>query len=187
MAGRASTTLAKRLLVAVTLGMLFGCAHRGAPIALARWSASGVGVSPCSNCALLEEAERVNGRTEGLPVSGELRGAIESRISDLKSRGGACGAYGRVLEQSLETGRIAVRPYMWRVGPRRASAQAHADGEIIVARDIDSLNVGVRTLADVIRSVEHEAAHLAFSIPSGQESHEVSVDGHVAECRPRGS
>ena len=92
-------------------------------------------------------------------------------------------AYGRVLEGSLASGRIVVRPFMWGIGRRLASAQAMSTGEIDVAREVDSLNVGVRRVDEVVHSVEHEAAHIAFSIPSGREWNEALVDERVGQCR----
>ncbi|MEP7345124.1 MAG: hypothetical protein ABI877_07650 [Gemmatimonadaceae bacterium] len=101
----------------------------------------------------------------------------------LKSRGGACQVYGQLIEASLVAGRIALRPYMWRVGRNLASAEARPDGDIVVAREIDSLNVGIRKLDDVVSSVEHEAAHVSFAIPSGAESNETSVELVVRSCQ----
>jgi len=34
-----------------------------------------------------------------------------------------------------------------------------------------------------VNSIEHEAAHVAFGIPSRDEGSEAAVDGHVRECR----
>lgn len=113
----------------------------------------------------------------------EVMRALSLRVADLKARGGVCMAYGRVLEGSLASGRIVVRPYMWHVGARLASAQAKSTGEIDVAREIDALNVGVRRVGDVVHSAEHEAAHIAFAIPSGQEWNEALVDERVEKCR----
>ncbi|MBW7935243.1 MAG: hypothetical protein H3C62_16875, partial [Gemmatimonadaceae bacterium] len=69
-----------------------------------------------------------------VPLSDEVRQAVTVRVAELKSSGGFCETYGAVLERSLATGRIVLRPYMWRVGPNLASAQAHSTGEIAVAR-----------------------------------------------------
>jgi hypothetical protein len=115
----------------------------------------------------------------------DLSGAIEARIGELTSLGGDCKQYAAVLQSSLASGRIEVRPYMWRVGQHLASAEARFDGQIALARDIDSLNVGVRTLDEITWSVEHEAAHVAFRIPSGAPEFEEAVNRHVAECRTR--
>lgn len=116
-------------------------------------------------------------------MSAPVAHAIEARIADLKARGGDCLSYGEALASSLTSGRIIVRPYMWRVGPNLASAQAGPSGEMTLAREIDSLNVGVRTLDEVVWSVEHEAAHIAFRIPSGEAGDEALVDSHVRQCR----
>jgi len=113
----------------------------------------------------------------------EVARAIEARIADLKARGGGCLAYGTVLERSYASGRITLRPYMWRVGANLASGQSLESGQLATAVEIDSLNVGVRTLDDLMKSIEHEAAHLAFQIPSRDESAEKAVDQHVRECR----
>ena len=121
------------------------------------------------------------------PDGDEILHAVAMRVADLKARGGVCQAYGTVLEGSLATQRIVVRPFMWRVGTNLASAQALSTGEIDVAREVDSLNVGVRSLDDVVHSVEHEAAHIAFAIPSGQAWTETLVNERVGECRSRSS
>ena len=59
---------------------------------------------------------------------------------------------------------------MWRVGQHLASGEAKPNGDMTLAREIDSLNVGIRTVDDVMRSIEHEAVHIAFALPSGFES-----------------
>ena len=75
-----------------------------------------------------------------------------------------------MLETSLQAGRVTVRDYMWRVGGRLVSGQARPDGAIVVARHIDPLNVGTRTIDDIVRTLEHEAAHVAFRITNGRET-----------------
>ena len=152
-------------LLALLFTILISACARPAPPALALRPEP-----PCDSCVTL-------------PMSVPVERAIESRIADLKARGSDCTVYGEVLENSLKSGRITVRPYMWRVGPNLASAQAGPNGEMEFAREIDPLNVGVRTLDDVLWSVEHEAVHVAFRIPSGQAADEASVDRHVQECR----
>ena len=117
------------------------------------------------------------------PPTSELAAAIEARVADLKARGGECEEYGIVLEDALISGRIAIRPYMWRVQGNLASAQGESSGEMTIARDIDSLNVGVRGLDEVLRSAEHEAAHIAFRIPSGDPVREARVEERVNRCR----
>jgi hypothetical protein len=111
--------------------------------------------------------------------------AIEYRIADLQTRGGDCSRYGRVLERSYRSGRITIRPYMWRVGQHLASGEAKPNGEMMLAREIDSLNVGVRTVDDVMWSIEHEAVHIAFDLPSGFESSEERANATVRACRPQ--
>lgn len=118
-------------------------------------------------------------------VGDEVIRAVAVRVADLKARGGACQAYGAVLEGSLASKRIVVRPFMWRVGGSLASAQALSSGEIDVARDVDALNVGRRSLDEVVHSVEHEAVHIAFAIPSGAEWNEALVNERVDHCRSR--
>jgi hypothetical protein len=126
--------------------------------------------SSCGNCATL-------------PVAADLAAAITLRVADLKARGGECAAYGAVLEDALTSGHIRIRPFMWRVDGNLASAQGESTGEMTVARDIDSLNVGVRRLDEVLRSAEHEAAHIAWRIPSGDPVREARVNELVDGCR----
>lgn len=121
---------------------------------------------------------------DSLPMSPEIAKAIEARIADLAARGGDCATYGAVLAQTYSSGRITVRPYMWRVTGHLTSGEAHTTGEIAMAQEIDSLNVGVRTIAEMTWTVEHEAAHLAFHIPSHGPEDEAAVNGHVRACRP---
>lgn len=121
-----------------------------------------------------------------LPMAPDLAAALKARIGELKARGGDCAAYGEVLEEALVSGRIVVRPYMWRVRGNLASAEGESSGEMTLARDIDSLNVGVRTLDEVTRSAEHEAVHIAMRIASGDEAREARVQERVNECRGTG-
>jgi predicted unusual protein kinase regulating ubiquinone biosynthesis (AarF/ABC1/UbiB family) len=114
----------------------------------------------------------------------ELAKAIEMRVADLKQRGGTCQAYGDVLEKSYTSGQIRLRPYMWRVQGNLASGAAQENGALTTAVEVDSLNVGLRTLDDVVRSIEHEAAHVAFQLPSRDASSESIVDRRVRECSP---
>jgi hypothetical protein len=109
--------------------------------------------------------------------------AIEKRLAELKQRGGDCASYAAVLESSYRSGQITIRPYMWRVGPYLASGEARPSGEMILARDIDSLNVGVRTLDDLLHSMEHEAAHIAFHLTSGGSVPEKRANDYVEACR----
>jgi predicted unusual protein kinase regulating ubiquinone biosynthesis (AarF/ABC1/UbiB family) len=115
----------------------------------------------------------------------EVARAIEGRITELKTRGGNCQVYGEALERTYVAGKIVLRPYMWRVAGNLASGTAHGpEGDMTLAVDIDSLNVGVRTLDDMLRSVEHEAAHLAFQDLRRDEVGEAEVDRRVRACRP---
>ena len=120
-----------------------------------------------------------------MPMPSDVTQAIEHRIADLESRGGDCSRYGKVLATSYRTGRITIRPYMWRVGQHLASGEAKPNGDMTLAREIDSLNVGIRTVDDVMRSIEHEAVHIAFALPSGFESSEEKADATVRACRPQ--
>lgn len=113
----------------------------------------------------------------------ELAAALEARVAELKARGGVCAVYGTVLGNALAGGHIVVKPYMWRVQGNLASAEGESSGEMTLARDIDSLNVGVRTLGEVTRSAEHEAAHIALGIASGDEAREARVQEQVDACR----
>ena len=142
-----------------------GAAHDESATGASRW---------CAGCAAESSGDEV------------IR-AVADRVADLKLRGGACQAYGAVLEESLASQRIVVRPFMWRVDGRLASAQARSTGAIDVARHVDALNIGRRSLDEVVHSVEHEAVHIAFAIPSGAEWNEVLVNERVDGCRSRSS
>lgn len=116
-------------------------------------------------------------------LTDDIRRAIESRLADLRDRGGECAAYGEVLERAYREGRITLRPYMWRVGTRLTAGMARLDGTMTLAREIDSLNVGVRTPDDVVWSMEHEAVHVTFRIPSWTPYDEEQTDAFVRTCR----
>ncbi|MBA4071413.1 MAG: hypothetical protein C0497_06180 [Gemmatimonas sp.] len=146
-------------------------ARSGGDEATARGESATGSTRSCAGCAVGVEDEVIR--------------AVAVRVADLKARGGACQAYGVVLEGSLANQRILVRPFMWRVDGRLASAQALSTGEIDVARHVDPLNIGRRSLDEVVHSVEHEAVHIAFAIPSGAEWHEVLVNERVEGCRSR--
>ena len=128
--------------------------------------------TPCSDCS-----------AAAVPISGDLTRAVESRIAELKARGGECSRIGAVLETSYRSGQITLRPYMWRVGTHLASGEAKPNGAITLAVQIDSLNVGVRTVDDVLWTMEHEAAHIAFDFPSGNEASEEQANQTVRACR----
>ena len=113
----------------------------------------------------------------------EITRAVETRIADLKARGGDCSRYGTVLERSYRDGRIIIRPFMWRVGSHLASGEGKPNGEMMLAREIDSLNVGVRTVDDVLWTMEHEAAHIAFALASGNEAAEEKANQTVRACK----
>lgn len=117
------------------------------------------------------------------PLPGDIAQAIELRLASLEQRGGACAVYGSVLEKSYREGRITLRPYMWRVEGRLVSGQATPNGDMVLARHIDPLNIGVRTVDDVLWSVEHESAHIAFRIANGDWAGQDPADRYVRECR----
>jgi len=112
-----------------------------------------------------------------------IRVRSSERVAELKSRGGECAAYATVLEKSLLDARVTVRPYMWRVGGRLVSGEARSDGSIVVARDIDPLNTGVRTIEDMIRTLEHESVHVAFRISNGWDTMDDLANSLVRTCR----
>jgi len=118
-----------------------------------------------------------------IPIPADITRAVESRIADLELRGGDCRRIGSVLETSYRSGQITLRPYMWRVGTHLASGEAKPNGDMVLAREIDSLNVGVRTVDDVIWTMEHEAAHIAFDLASGNEASEEKVNQAVRACK----
>lgn len=113
----------------------------------------------------------------------DLSLAIELRLAELERRGGVCAKYGEVLERSYRSGRIKLRPYMWRVRGHLVSGQASPNGEMILAQEIDSLNVGMRTIDDLVWTVEHEAAHIAFRLPSDNGLDEDRANQFVRACR----
>ena len=126
-------------------------------------------------------AERLCDSCATLPVDAEIVRAVEKRVAELKARGGHCSSYAAVLESSLKGGQITIRPFMWRVGSQLASGEAKPNGEMILAREIDSLNVGLRTLDDLLRSMEHEAAHIAFRVNNSFTGDH--ADDYVRACR----
>jgi len=125
---------------------------------------------PCTDCS-------------AIPMPSEITRAVESRIVHLKTRGGDCSRYGSVLETSYRSGRITLRPFMWRVGTHLTSGEAKPNGDMTLAREIDSLNVGVRTVDDVLFSMEHEAVHITFDLASGNEASEVKANQYVEACK----
>lgn len=109
---------------------------------------------------------------------------VESRIAALKLRGAPCATYAEVLERSLRNGRITLRPYMWRVGHQLVSGEAYPDGAIFLAREIDPLNVGLRSFDDVVWTMEHEAAHIALKLDAPfDRAPGDRADAVVRECR----
>jgi hypothetical protein len=152
-----------------------GCVSSRQPLRLDNGPhASAVVTVSCDSCS----AEK--------PDSG-VASAIEKRVAELKARGGACSVYGAVLETSYRSGQITIRPYMWRVGGQLASGEAKPNGEMVLAREIDSLNVGVRTMDDLLWTMEHEAAHIAFHITNGVDAGADRANQHVRACKEPGS
>jgi hypothetical protein len=119
---------------------------------------------------------------EGELLTPEVAQAIERRIEALRLRGGECALVGSALERSYKEGRIRIRPYMWRVGEHLTSGEARPNGDIALAREIDSLNVGRRTLGEMLETMEHEAAHIAFAITSANGG-ETRAAAYVRACR----
>ena len=176
MHSRTPSRVSRLLSLTAALASIAACARPSLPVSIVPFPASilaeattPAAATICAACALP-------------PFASELKSALELRVSDLKNQGGACMVYAEVLEKSLSSGYITVRPFMWRVGASLTSGQAQPDGHIMVARDIDSLNVGVRKLQDVVRTVEHEAVHVAFSLQTGAGSQEPWVDEHLDQC-----
>ena len=120
---------------------------------------------------------------EAIPIPSEITRAVEARIADLKTRGGDCSRYATVLESSYRSGQITLRPFMWRTGSHLTSGEGKPNGDMMLAREIDSLNVGVRTVDDVVWTMEHEAAHIAFDLASGNEANEEKTDQTVRACQ----
>jgi hypothetical protein len=119
---------------------------------------------------------------EGELLTAEVAQAIERRIDALKLRGGDCALVGSALDRSYKEGRIRIRPYMWRVGEHLTSGEARPNGDIALAREIDSLNVGRRTLGEMLETMEHEAAHIAFAI-TATNGGEGRAESYVRACR----
>ncbi len=109
---------------------------------------------------------------------------LEKRIAELRERGEPCSTYADVMERSVRSGQISMRPYMWRVGAQLASGEARPDGAMIFAREIDSLNVGMRPFDKIVWTIEHEAAHIAFSLDSPLDRAPGDrADAYVKACR----
>ena len=72
---------------------------------------------------------------------------------------------------------------MWRVGSQLTSGEAKPNGEMILAREIDPLNVGVRTLDDLLWTMEHEAVHIAFRVENDVATDR--ADTYVRACREK--
>src|SRR5688500_9209310 len=178
-------------------GLLFSISTLGVAACAMGASSASVGASPLGSMTSAGprvETEAAGGNDRGdlacadagcgaIPMPAEITRAIETRIGALKERGGDCSRYGAVLESSYRSGRITIRPFMWRVGKNLTSGEAKPNGEMMLAREIDSLNVGARTVDDVLWSMEHEAVHITFDLASGIEATEDRANRIVHGCR----
>jgi hypothetical protein len=127
--------------------------------------------APCSHCI-------------NASMTDDERSAIERRIAELKQKGGHCSSYAAIIERSYRDGKIVLRPYMWRVGSQLASGEARPDGAMFLAREIDPLNRGRRPFDEVVRTIEHEAAHIAFELDSPLDRAPGDrADRYVQACR----
>lgn len=149
----------------------------------ARETSNGGNTGNLSNASTTGPIDVACTECNAIPMPADVGHAIESRIDVLKARGGDCSRYASVLEQSYRSGRITIRPYMWRVGRHLASGEAKPNGDMTLAREIDSLNVGVRTVEDVVFSMEHEAVHITFDLASGIEATEEKANQIVRGCK----
>jgi hypothetical protein len=138
------------------------------------WGASSSGDGAATVCAACESEL----------LTPEVSQAIEHRIEALTLRGGDCALVASALARSYREGRIRIRPYMWRVGDQLTSGEARPNGDIALAREIDSLNVGRRTLGEMLETMEHEAAHIAFAITAANGG-EARAHGYVRACREK--
>jgi hypothetical protein len=164
----------------ITLTAAVGCASaRGASSAS---MVSSPNVAELPNAGPATRAEPACADCGAIPIPSEINRAVEARIADLKARGGDCSRYGNILESSYRSGQITLRPYMWRTGSHLTSGEAKPNGDMMLAREIDSLNVGVRTVDDVMWTMQHEAAHIAFDLASGNEASEEKVNQTVRAC-----
>ena len=149
---------------------LAGCAHPRPAVVETVPKADSVAPARCWTCTTI-------------PMEDDLERAVTARIGALRDRGGACETYGLVLDASLRSGRISIRPTMWRHEGRLVAGEAAPNGDMNLAREIDSLNVGRRGIDEIIWTMEHEAVHIAFGIPSTTERDESVVNSRVRSCR----
>jgi hypothetical protein len=168
--------------------LLTACATAGGPTS-SMGTVSGSAVNDAASSGQTNR-DAVRGETTCtdcgvIPIPADVTHLVESRISVLKARGGECSRYGSVLEQSYRSGRITLRPYMWRVGRNLASGEAKPNGDMTLALEIDSLNVGIRTADDVVFSMEHEAVHIRQRSRRGtSEPDRTRLPGFRANHRP---
>jgi len=159
------------------------CASAGTSASSAASMAAPHGRAETSNEASTPRSELPCTDCEAIPMPTDVTHAVETRIAALKALGGDCSRYGAVLESSYRSGQIVIRPFMWRVGAYLASGEAKPNGDMTLAREIDSLNVGVRTVDDVVSSMEHEAVHITFDIASGIDASEAKANQIVRACK----
>jgi hypothetical protein len=169
------------------LAAVVACATAGSPVPNAganspQYGRESSGVNPANDIRLSPNDAPCT-ECGAVPMATDVTHAIESRLEVLKARGGDCSRYAAVLEQSYRGGRITLRPYMWRVGRSLTSGEAKPNGDMTLAREIDSLNVGVRTVDDVLFSMEHEAVHITFALASGDEASEDKANRIVRGCQ----
>jgi hypothetical protein len=164
---------ARRAALPLLMSMMFvtsACARSRSSLDSAPRSERAGADSLCWSCATI-------------PMDADLTRAIDARIQALLDRGGVCRTYGNVMDESFRSGRIQVRPSMWRHGTRLVAGEATPGGDMTLAREIDSLNVGRRGIDEVVWTVEHEAVHIAFGIPSTTHEVESIVNARVRSCR----
>jgi len=165
----------------ITLTAVAACASAGATSSASMLSSPTM--AERSNAGPAANSELPCTECEAIPIPSEITRAVEARIADLKARGGDCSRYGTVLESSYRSRQITLRPFMWRTGSHLTSGEGKPNGDMMLAREIDSLNVGVRTVDDVVWTMEHEAAHIAFDLASGNEANEEKTDQTVRACK----
>lgn len=172
--------MVKSVGVLLSAVVLAGCGAARVPVPPAAPLPAPVVLAPAGD----EEHARTNcAYCEGSTLDGVLLARSTERVAELKGLGGDCAVYGSVLETSVTEGRVRIRPYMWRVGRKLVSGEATPEGNIVVAREIDPLNHGIRTVEDVLWTLEHEAAHLAFRISNLDDALADGTNARLRECR----
>jgi len=158
-----------RVAFTAALAATAGCTSvRSSALALNGDDPTPLASAPCASCV-------------PTTLGSDVAQAVEKRLTELKAQGGPCSSYAAVLERSYRNGRIVIRPFMWRVGSQLTSGEATPNGDMILAREIDPLNVGVRTVGDLLWTLEHEAAHVAFKLGNGVT--EDRANDYVRACK----